>query len=111
MIFSEIYGVYYKTVAEILKEAIDHPLKKNELREIIRKNAFKESILNIEPALYEERWQLLKRDGTTPIRKAPTMPLTTIQKRWLKAISLDPRIRLFQDEGIDFPEMGPLHKG
>ena len=105
MIFNEIYGVYYNAVAKILKEAVDHPLQKNELREIIRKIAFEESVFHIEPALYEGRWQLLKEDGTTPIRKKPTMPLTTIQKRWMKAISLDVRMKLFQDEILDFPDV------
>ena len=73
MIFSEIYGVYYNAVAEILKEAANHPLQENELRQIIKRHAFEESILNIEPALKEGRWQLLKADGTTPIVQAPTM--------------------------------------
>lgn len=108
MIFNEIYGVYYNAVAKILKEAVDHPLQKNELREIIRKITFEESVFHIEPALYEGRWQLLKEDGTTPIRKKPTMPLTTIQKRWMKAISLDVRMKLFQDEILDFPDVEPL---
>lgn len=108
MIFSELYSVYYNTVAEILKAAIDHPLGKNELRRIVEERAFGESILNIEPSLTEGRWQLLKRDGTTPIQSVPLMPLTMIQKRWLKAISLDSRIRLFQDELIEFPDVEPL---
>lgn len=108
MIFSELYSVYYNTVAEILKAAIDHPLGKNELRRIVEERAFGESILNIEPSLTEGRWQLLKRDGTTPIQSVPSMPLTMIQKRWLKAISLDSRIRLFQDELIEFPDVEPL---
>ena len=51
MIFSELYSVYYNTVAEILKAAIDHPLRKNELRRIVEERAFGESILNIEPSL------------------------------------------------------------
>ena len=33
------------------------------------------------------------------------MPLTLLEKRWLKAISLDPRFRLF---GIDLPELGDV---
>lgn len=99
MIFSELYGVYYKTVAQILKKAVEHPLQKNELREIIQENAFEESILNIEPALLEGRWQLLKSDGTAVVQNRPVMPMTTLQKRWVKAILQDERIRLFQ-EGI-----------
>lgn len=108
MIFSELYSAYYNAVAEILKTAIHHPIQKGELRKIVEEHAFGESILNIEPALLEERWQLLKSDGTTPVRNEPSMPLTMMQKRWLKAISLDPRIRLFQDELLELPEVEPL---
>ena len=95
MIFSEIYSAYYHTVAAVLSEAVKHPLSKAELRDIIEKNAFGESILNIEPAIAEERWQLIREDGTTPLKHAPTLSLTTLEKRWLNAVSLDPRIRLF----------------
>ena len=108
MIFSELYSAYYNTVAKILKAAVDHPLGKNELREIVGETAFGESILNIEPALSEERWQLLCRDGTTPISNVPSMPLTLLQKRWLKAILQDPRIRLFTDEFPELPGVEPL---
>lgn len=104
MIFSELYGTYYHTMAEILKQAVDHPVEKEELRDIIKKYAFEESIINIEPALMEERWQLLKSDGTTVVKKEPEMPFTTIEKRWIKAISLDPRMKLFQDGPIDFEQ-------
>lgn len=102
MIFSELYSAYYNAVAEILKDAIDHPLQGDELRKLVEKHAFGESIWNIERSLFEEKWQLIFSDGTTPILKEPTMPLTTMQKRWLKAIVLDPRIRLFQDEPVDW---------
>jgi len=37
---------------------------------------------------------------TTSLEHKPTMPLTSLQKRWLKAISLDPRVKLF---GVEFP--------
>ena len=102
MIFSELYSAYYNAVAQILKAAIDHPLRKGEIRGIVEEYAFSESILNIEPALSEGRWQLLLPDGTTPVRRVPAMPMTTLQKRWLKAIALDPRIRLFRDEAGGF---------
>ena len=104
MIFSELYSAYYHTVAEILKQAMDHPVGKDEFRTIIKENAFEESVINIESALMEEKWQLLKSDGTAVIKKKPEMPFTTIQKRWIKAISLDPRMKLFQDGRIDFEQ-------
>lgn len=108
MIFHEIYSVYYATVSKILKEALSHPLKKDEMQKIIEQNAFSESILTIEPALREGRWQLLKPDGTTILKNKPTMPLTITQKRWLASISQDPRIHLFQDENLKFEDVKPL---
>ena len=108
MIFSELYSAYYNTVASVLKTAVKRPLKKNELRDIVEKNAFGESILNIEPALTEERWQLIHSDGTTPLVHSPSMPMTMLEKRWLKAVYSDPRIRLFVDNEDIFPEIEPL---
>lgn len=108
MIFSELYGAYYNTVAAILRQAIQHPVTKAELREIIDEQAFSESILSIEPSLTDGKWQLLKPDGTTPIEYPPFMPLTLLQKRWLKAISLDPRIRLFDFDDSGLEDVTPL---
>lgn len=108
MIFSELYGSYYRAVAAIITEAVKRPMQKSELRAIIEDCAFGESILNIEPAIDGERWQIIRSDGTTPLRHVPTLPLTILEKRWLKAISLDPRIRLFSDELPDFSDVRPL---
>ena len=107
MIFSELYGAYYNAVANIIKEALGHPVESADIRRIVEKHAYLESALNIEPALLEEKWQLLKKDGTTIIENDPTMPLTIIQKRFLKAISEDKRIKLFADEVIDY-DVEPL---
>lgn len=110
MIFHEIYSAYYQTVAKILEAALDHPLKKDEICKIIEEYAFSESVLSIEPALREQKWQLLKSNGTTILKNDPSMLFTTIQKRWLKSICQDPRIHLFQDDltELDFPEIEPL---
>lgn len=108
MIFSELYGAYYNAVAAVLRAAVDHPLKKGELRTIVADHAFGESVLNIEPALAGGRWQLLAADGTTPLRHAPTLPLTLTERRWQKAILLDPRIRLFTDVRPDEDDVAPL---
>ena len=110
MIFSELYSAYYNAVARILKAACSHPLSKAELRDIVEREAFGESLLTIEPAMLGERWQLLNADGTTPIRFEPTMPLTLLQRKWLKAIALDPRIRLLSDEVWEDPDVEPLFR-
>jgi len=110
MIFNELYSAYYNAVARILNKACSQPLSRSELRRIVAQEAFEESLLNIEPALLDEKWQLLRPDGTTPIQNAPSMPLTLLQRRWLKAISLDPRIRLFSDAIPDDPDVEPLFR-
>lgn len=102
MIFREVYGAYYQTVARILASAVSGRLTATEMRRMTAENAFSESVLTIVPALKEERWPLLTKDLHTPIRHIPTMPLTTIQLRWLKSISLDPRVKLFD---VDFPDL------
>lgn len=108
MIFSELYSAYYNAVAAILKEAVSRPLSSEDLREITRQNAFGESFIKIEEALKCGDWPLLRSDGSSALKNVPDMPLTILQKRWLKAISLDPRIRLFGDCVPDFPDVEPL---
>ena len=108
MIFSELYSAYYRAVADILKAAVEKPLSKKEIRELIERKAFGESVLNIEPALYGERWQLLRADGSSVLQHAPTVPMTTLEKRWLKAVYADPRVRLVSDEKPDLSEVEPL---
>ncbi|MDE7156587.1 MAG: WYL domain-containing protein [Lachnospiraceae bacterium] len=98
MLFHEIYSCYYNAVAKILSSAVSGTLTEVQMKEIITQNTFSESFLTILPALEQERWQLLDHSLHTPLKHAPTLPLTTLELRWLKAVSLDSRIRLFQPE-------------
>ena len=102
MIFSELYSAYYNTVAAILSRMIEGETSEKELQKIVTERAFGESLLTILPSLKNEKWQLVLPDMTTALEHKPTMPLTTLQKQWLKAISLDPRIKLF---GVEFPDL------
>lgn len=108
MIFNEIYSVYYNTVAKIIKSIINGDAEMETINRIIEDNAFGESMLTVLPSLKSGKWQLVKSDMTTPLRHIPTMPLTTIQKQWLKAISLDSRIKLFSIEFQGLEEVEPL---
>ena len=92
MLFSELYGAYYNTVACIINKAISHPIKSTQIEEIIKEYAFSDSSLEISQAIRKQNWKVLRSDGTTPIKNAPTMPLTILEKRWLKAIKNDPRM-------------------
>ncbi len=102
MIFSELYSAYYNTVSKILKKAAESDMTEKDLRAEVMKNAFSESMMTIIPALKTEKWQLLHEDRTPVVFHTPTMPLTLLEKRWLKAIMNDPRIRLFD---ISLPEL------
>ena len=64
MFFSELYSAYYVTVANVLREAVTRPVSQEDIRIIVEKYAFGESILSIPTALKEERWPLLRPDGT-----------------------------------------------
>lgn len=98
MIFNELYSAYYKAVSEVIRTAADHKVSAGELRHIVEENAFSESVLAIEPALREQRWQLLYEDGSTPLTAYSGMPVTELEKRWLRSLYTDPRIRLFSDD-------------
>lgn len=108
MIFNEIYSAYYNTVAKIITAVIDGNTDDKSINKIISKNAFGESVLTILPSLKSEKWQLVHTDMTTPLKHKPTMPLTLTQKQWLKAISLDPRIKLFGIEFSGLEDVEPL---
>ncbi len=108
MIFHELYSAYYTAVAKILSALIDGNTDEKALNALVTEHAFGESLLTVLPALKNEKWQLMHGDFSTPIRHTPTMPLTTLQKRWLKAISLDPRVRLFGTDFGDLSDVEPL---
>ena len=67
MIFSELYSAYYNTVAEIIAKIIDGEHNEKELQKIVTEKAFGESVLSIIPSLKNEKWQLVRRDMTTPL--------------------------------------------
>ena len=108
MIFSELYSAYYNTIAAIISRIIEGERSEKELQKIVAERAFGESALTIMPSLKGEKWQLVHSDMTTSLEHKPTMPLTTLQKRWLKAISLDPRVKLFGVEFSNLDDIEPL---
>ncbi len=109
MLFSEIYSSYYNAVSKILAMAAEGTLTGKALSEAVKEKAFDESSLVIPAALKEERWRLLTKEYKTPLYEPPTMPLTTLQKQWLKALLLDPRIRLFAPGTAGLEDVEPLY--
>lgn len=108
MIFSELYSAYYNTVAAIVSQIIDGENSERELQNVVSKYAFSESVLTIMPSLKNGKWQLVTSNMTTNLEHKPTMPLTKLQKQWLKAISLDPRIKLFDVKFDGLDDVEPL---
>ena len=108
MIFNEIYSSYYNAVSNIIKEALQAPVNAEKIRETVLKYAFGESVLPIEQALKNQEWQLILPDGTTPLQNIPEIPLTLLQKRWLKAVSLDKRMKLFDIDMSFLDDTEPL---
>ena len=108
MIFSEIYGSYFKAVSAILAKAVDGTLTEREITRTVLENAFGESLVTIPAKLSDGSWPLLTADYGTPLRHAPHAPLTTLEKQWLKALLLDPRIRLFDPSKEGLEDVEPL---
>ena len=109
MLFHEIYGTYYQVVSAILSEAVDRTLTRKRLNDLVQELAFGESNLTIPAKLQQEKWQLLRKDYTTPIQRTPSMPLTLLEKRWLKALLQDPRIALFDVDDAGLEDVEPLY--
>ena len=108
MFFNEIYGAYYNAVSKILAKAVEKPVTPKDIRKIVEESAFGESSINIENSLLSEKWQLITKNGDTPLESKPSLPLTTLGKRWLKAISLDPRVKLFGEDFSELRDVEPL---
>ena len=108
MIFSEVYGSYFKAVSAILAKAVEGTLTERELTRTVLANAFGESLVTIPAKLTDGSWPLITKDFGTPLRHKPHMPLTTLEKQWLKALLLDPRVRLFDPSEEGLEDVEPL---
>ena len=109
MIFSEVYGTYYAVLSRILAQAVQGGLTMAELEGIVRERGFGESILTIPEKLLGGSWPLLTAGLKTPLNGCPTRPLTLLEKRWLKALLSDPRIRLFDPPTEGLEDIEPLY--
>jgi hypothetical protein len=99
-LFSEVYSCYFTVVARILEQA-ENGLSKTEIEKLIRENGFYESTFHLLPSLFSGEWNFFEeRDGRYhPKPKSVKIPLTVLEKSWLKALLGDPKIKLFLDDG------------
>ena len=103
MLFNEIYGSYFSAVSAIITEALQGGVSEKRMNEIISRKCFGESTLSIPTALKDGSWPLLDE-----IFSEPHMPVTTLEKRWLKSILLDRRIKLFGVSADGLEDVAPL---
>lgn len=100
-LFSEIYNCYYQIIEEILRQAATQPITEKEMSALASQLGFEESAITIVPKLTDGDWNLLKQSEGGYISKVnlpETLPLTTLQKSWLRAILEDKKMGLFMNE-------------
>lgn len=109
MILNEIYGSYYKAVSKIIDTAIDGRLDSITMGNIARSTAFEQSNTTIPGKINSIDWLIairMNKDDKllkTPFSNKTSMPLSLLEKRWLKTLLSDPRIKLFNvnEEGLE----------
>ena len=106
-LFSEIYSCYYRVLRHLL--CSQNPLTIRDIYDRICQEGFVESLLSIIPKLEDGAWNLFSRDGELYLSKLSpsfTVPLSDLEKSYLKALLSDPRIGLF----LDTEELGTLRQ-
>lgn len=134
-LFNTLYGCYFSTVYHILKEAGSKELTNREYNELIVKMSEKYGFPGITNARVtyainlgekeknddnKDAWPFFDRETTEQKSEAEKesyevnknrlsnvsyFPLSTIEKRWLKSLYSDARIRLFIEDEADLPEL------
>lgn len=98
-LFSEINCTYYNITEKILKQK---SVTKEDIRRIISKNGFSETVLFLEPELIGKNniGLLTEQNGiyTSILKNEPHIPLTAVQKKWLCAVLNDKKSSLFLDK-------------
>lgn len=116
-LFSEIYNCYFQVIKSLIETK--KCISEKELKEQIQNSCFEESILYLLPKLTENGWGFYQKRDNVFYSKFSTefyVPLTNLQKSYLKAILTDEKVKLFlSDEeaaAIDtlFADVEPLYQ-
>lgn len=102
-LFSEIYSCYYQVLRHLL--CCQNTMTIQEIYNRIGSEGFGESMISIIPKLESGAWNLFDREGGLYLSKLSSsfdVPLSSLEKSYLKALLSDPRIELFlEQEQID----------
>lgn len=118
MIFHEIYSVYFDAVTRILQAAVGgvKDIKEyvvtvtNRLK--LNGDGLKLIQDGLKPGSYgrdSKSYQFFDENGVSRIAQCPDMPLTVIEKRWLKTMLYDPRIKLFGISADGLEDVEPFY--
>lgn len=115
LFFNEIYSTYFHIVEQLLRLAQQGRLERSDINKIVCSKGFGESNLYIPEKLTAEEWPLLVQNKSTwkmstPLKNSIGTPLTLLEKRWLKTLLLDPRIKLFAVDDTGLEDVKPLFK-
>lgn len=98
-LFSEVYNCYFQVIQSLIGK--HGPISEKELNFRIQNDCFKESILYLLPKLTEKGWGFFEKQNGflySNLSDDFYVPLTDLQKSYLKAILMDEKIRLFLDD-------------
>ena len=118
MIFHEIYSIYFNAVTRIIRAVLDgKSLNKELYGSVLEKlklsddaDDFLKAGLGLEPdPLLTQNFGLFDEDGIPKVTHCNEMPLTLIEKRWLKTILCDPRIKLFNLSDESLNDVAPFY--
>lgn len=109
-IFHEIYGAYFTTIKKLIDAALQGDLQREDVEQIIRNSAYQETSWLLTGKVEKGNYKgILDKNYNTSLCNNSAMPITELEQRWLKTISLDPRIRLFDFEFQDLENVEPLY--
>ncbi len=97
-LFNETYNCYFQIMKEILSRQDGFSL--DDLQSQINHNGFEESLLYMIPKLSNGEWNLLEKDDDlyySKLSESFYVPLSNLQKSYLKTILQDERMQLFLD--------------
>lgn len=100
ILFSEVYNSYYQILQSLLQRQGGFTL--DDLKSKVKEQGFEESLLYLIPKLSSQEWSICEKDGThyiCALSEEFYVPLTTLQKSYVKTILLDKRMKLFLDDG------------
>ena len=116
-LFSEVYNCYFQVIKSLIEKK--KCISEKELNYRIQASCFEESLLYLLPKLTENGWGFYEKKDSVFCSKFSTdfyVPLTDLQKSYLKAILADDKIRLFlsdaeiADINTAFADVEPLYE-